>query len=50
MLASRCVMPFWIDFYARGYGGCISPALAERREYRRLLATGTGQERKEAIL
>jgi membrane protein len=61
MLISRYVMQFWVDLYARDYGGlgvvlaiyfwlafssaaivwsaAISPALAERREYRRLLAT-----------
>jgi membrane protein len=57
MIVSRFVMPFWIDLYARDYGGLgvvlaiyfwlafsstaivwaasISPALAQRREYRR---------------
>jgi membrane protein len=61
MLISRYAMQFWVDLYAKDYGGlgvvlaiyfwlafssaaivwsaAISPALAERREYRRLLAT-----------
>src|SRR5262245_34352502 len=64
MLVSRYVMQFWVDLYARDYGGLgvimavyfwlalssaaivwaasIAPALAERREFRRLLAPGAG--------
>jgi uncharacterized BrkB/YihY/UPF0761 family membrane protein len=64
MLVSRYVMQFWVDLYARDYGGLgvimavyfwlalssaaivsaasIAQALAERREFRRLLVTGAG--------
>ena len=64
MLVSRYVMQFWVDLYARDYGGLgvilaiyfwiafssavivwaasIAPALAERRDFRRLLAPGAG--------
>jgi len=64
MLVSRYVMQFWVDLYARDYGGLgvimavyfwlalssaaivwaasVAPALAERREFRRILAPGAG--------
>jgi membrane protein len=71
MLISRYVMQFWVDLYAKDYGGLgvvlaiyfwlafssaaivwsasISPALAERREYRRLLATVAGRTTRTAV-